>query len=195
MYAHFNGDFRYLSPTMAVVECGGVGYELHISLYTFERIKDLKQGNLFAHLAVKEDGHTLYGFFDELERNLFRHLISVQGVGAATARMMLSTLPPTELTQAIVNGNVGLIKSVKGVGPKSAQRIILELQDKLQKGDKLGVLTVGMAGNNANREEALAALQMLGFSKLQIEKVIDKIMMEDSNLKVEDIIKLTLKRL
>lgn len=181
---------------MAVVSCDGVGYELHISLYTFEKIKRAERVKLFAHLAIKEDAHTLYGFFESSERDLFRALISVQGIGASTARMILSSVEPGELQSAISHGNIALLKSVKGVGPKSAQRIILELQDKMQR-SMLESGSIGTGSSNKVKDEAVAALQMLGFAKMSIEKVVQKIIDENTleELKVEQIIKLALKRL
>jgi Holliday junction DNA helicase RuvA len=195
MYAHFKGKLVHVTPTAVVVECSGVGYELHISLYTYERIKELPEVSLYAHLAVKEDAHALYGFYEQVERELFRYLISVNGIGAAIARMILSSFSPDELRQAISSGNVSLLKSVKGVGPKSAQRIILELQEKVQKADYPAGNSVNAAGRE--KEEALSALQMLGFSRNIIEKTVQKIMDEhkDRVLLVEEIIKIALKRL
>ncbi len=197
MYAHFSGEFSAVTPTMAVVECHGVAYELHISLYTFEQIKNLSQGKLLAHLSIKEDAHVLYGFFDETERDLFRHLISVQGIGAATSRMILSSLNPDEISRAILEGNVALLKSVKGVGPKSAQRLILELQDKMRKAEVSGGFSMQLSSLNKDREEAVAALQMLGFAKATVEKVVQKICDENKGQTppVEEIIKIALKRL
>jgi Holliday junction DNA helicase RuvA len=197
MYAHFSGTLAFLSPTMVIIDCHGIGYELHISLNTYEKIKSLDKVTLFAHLVVKEDGHLLYGFAEQGERTLFRQLISVNGIGAATARMILSSLSAHELQHAILTGNVSLLKSVKGVGPKSAQRIILELQDKLQKseGNDMNVLTSGKAVYN-QKDEAIAALLMLGFAKPQIEKAVASVTQGASvPVNVEDIIKQALKRL
>lgn len=182
---------------MVVIDCQGVGYELHISLYTFERLKNLPEAKVYAHLAVKEDAHTLYGFFDEAERRLFRQLISVQGIGASTARMILSSVQPQDLVGAIIQGNVALLKGVKGVGPKSAQRIVLELQDKMQKQDMEAGYSLGFASGNRNKEEAIAALLMLGFAKTAVEKVVSKLLDAPGNdeLAVEEIIKRALKNL
>lgn len=197
MYAHLFGKLSSINPTTVVIDCAGVGYELHISLYTFERLKDLKEAKVYAHLAIKEDAHTLYGFFDEAERHLFRQLISVQGIGASTARMILSSTQPQELIGAIIQGNVALLKSVKGVGPKSAQRIVLELQDKMQKHDMEAGYSLGFASGNRNKEEAISALIMLGFAKSAVEKVVSKILEGPGNseLQVEEIIKRALKNL
>lgn len=197
MYAHFFGKLSSIGPTMVVIDCQGVGYELHISLYTYEKLKDLKEAKVLAHLSIKEDAHTLYGFFDETERQLFRLLISVQGIGASTARMILSSLAANELQSAIIQGNVALLKSVKGVGPKSAQRIVLELQDKMQKQDMLGGYTAGTISRNRNHEEAIAALLMLGFGKSAVEKVVKKVIddMAPQTPEVEEIIRKALKNL
>lgn len=197
MYAHFFGKVSSINPTMVVIDCQGVGYELHISLYTYERLKEQAEAKVYAHLAVKEDAHTLYGFFDEAERHLFRQLISVQGIGASTARMILSSTQPQELIGAIIQGNVALLKGVKGVGPKSAQRIVLELQDKMQKQDMEAGYSLGFASGNRNKEEAIAALLMLGFTKTAVEKVVSKLLDAPGNgeLAVEEIIKRALKNL
>ncbi|MBI1222203.1 MAG: Holliday junction branch migration protein RuvA [Bacteroidetes bacterium] len=197
MYTHFIGKVTSLTPTSVVVECQGVGYELHISLYTFARLKDKADAKVFAHLVVKEDAHTLYGFGDESERSLFRQLISVQGIGASTARMILSSMPPQELMHAIIQSNVALLKSVKGVGPKSAQRIVLELQDKLQKQDMEAGYSLSIASGNQNKNEAVDALVMLGFSKSAVEKAVSKVLETNgsSDFQVEEIIKTALKSL
>lgn len=197
MYTYFIGKISELNPTQVVVDCQGVGYELNISLYTFEQLKEKDQAKVFAHLSIKEDAHTLYGFSGESERHLFRQLISVQGIGASTARMMLSSINPNDLMRAIASGNIALIRSVKGVGPKSAQRIILELQEKMQKLDIAGGLSTVASGSTPNKEEALAALVMLGFAKNTIEKVLGQIATpaELDTLAVEEIIKRALKKL
>lgn len=197
MYTYFIGKISELNPTQVVVDCQGVGYELNISLYTFEQLKEKDQAKVFAHLSIKEDAHTLYGFSGESERHLFRQLISVQGIGASTARMMLSSINPNDLMRAIASGNIALIRSVKGVGPKSAQRIILELQEKMQKLDIAGGLSTVASGSTPNKEEALAALVMLGFAKNTIEKVLGQIATpaEIDTLAVEEIIKRALKKL
>lgn len=197
MYNYFIGKISELNPTQVVVDCQGVGYELNISLYTFEQLKEKDQAKVFAHLSIKEDAHTLYGFSGESERHLFRQLISVQGIGASTARMMLSSINPNDLMRAIASGNIALIRSVKGVGPKSAQRIILELQEKMQKLDIAGGLSTVASGSTPNKEEALAALVMLGFAKNTIEKVLGQIATpaEIDTLAVEEIIKRALKKL
>ena len=191
MIAHIQGQFIQVTPAYVVVDCHGVGYCLHISLYTFEKFKDQKNGLLFSHLSIKEDGHTLYGFVDEAERNLFRQLILVNGVGANTARMMLSSLNPGELYNAIVNGNVGLLKSIKGIGEKTAQRIVIDLQSKLSKEGLNGEHSMPATPGNANQRMAMEALVTLGFNRVAVEKTLTKLNLQNQN--TEDIIKQALK--
>jgi Holliday junction DNA helicase RuvA len=194
MYAYFEGKLQEKTPTYAIIDCNGVAYMINISLHTFSKIKDEERCKLYTHLAVKEDAHTLYGFADKEERALFRHLISVSGVGANTARMMLSSLSPDEIFQAIISANVSLLQSIKGIGTKTAQRIILDLKDKLGKsgGDK----EILFVEHNTKREEALSALILLGFNKNSVEKILDKILRaESSGITVEHLIKSALKSL
>lgn len=194
MYSYFQGKLVEKTPAYAVIDCNGVGYMIHISLNTFSKIKDEEKCKLFTHLSVKEDAHTLYGFYDEEERILFRHLISVSGVGTNTARMMLSSLSPIEISNAIINNNVSVLQSIKGIGGKTAQRIILDLKDKVAKisNDKDFLI----AEHNTKREEALSALVMLGFNKINVEKMLDKIIRsEAATISVEQLIKLALKNL
>jgi len=198
MYAYISGKIESLSPTNVVLDCNGIGYDLQISLATYEKLQHQEtKVRLFAHLAVREDNHTLYGFAEEDEKKLFLHLLSVSGIGAATARMMLSYISTKELYNAIIQGNLALLKQVKGVGPKSAQRIILELQDKLQK-TEFGTEKMEFVRGIQTNQEALSALTMLGFSKIASEKAIQSVLSESNDsegLKVEDIIKLSLKKL
>ncbi|MEI6822253.1 MAG: Holliday junction branch migration protein RuvA [Bacteroidota bacterium] len=192
MYAYFEGNLIEKTPTYAVIDCGGVGYMINISLYTFSKIKDETKCRLYTHLSIKEDAHTLYGFFTDNERILFRHLISVSGVGTNTARMMLSSLSPDEIIQAILLGNVGVLQSIKGIGGKTAQRVILDLKDKMGKisFDK----EIFSSSHNTKKDEALSALVMLGFNKVMAEKTLDKIIRsEDVNATVEQLIKSALK--
>lgn len=191
MIAHVQGQFTQVTPAYVVVDCHGVGYCLHISLYTFEKIKDLKSGLLHTHLSIKEDGHTLYGFAEESERSLFRQLILVNGVGANTARMMQSSLNPNELYNAIVNGNVGLLKSIKGIGEKTAQRIVIDLQSKLSKEGLVGEQATSTSPGNANQRMAMEALVTLGFNRVAVEKTLSKLNLQNHN--TEDIIKQALK--
>jgi len=193
MYDYIKGEVVELTPTYAVVEAGGIGYSINISLSTFSRVGSAKVVVLFTHLAIREDAHTLYGFFDKAERELFRHLIGVSGVGASTARMMLSSLSPEELRQAILTEDVNKIKSVKGIGLKTAQRVVIDLKDKLGKEPLSGEL-FGLLSNTV-REEALSALVMLGFAKASAQKVVDAVLKGKNDVTVEELIKLSLKQL
>ncbi|PTQ99480.1 Holliday junction DNA helicase subunit RuvA [Mucilaginibacter yixingensis] len=194
MYAYIDGKLAFKSPAYVVIDAGGVGYQINISLNTYSRLGDAERCKLFTWLHVKEDGHTLYGFFEEGERRLFLHLISVSGIGPNTGRMILSSITPEEIQAAIVNGNVSVIQRIKGIGPKSAQRMILELQDKLKK-EGPDTLTQMPVVNSA-KDEALAALVMLGFARNAAEKVIDQdINKNGNNLTVEQLIKSALKSL
>lgn len=193
MYEYFNGKLAYKAPTHVVIDVGGVGYYVHISLHTFSQIKDQENCKLFISLQVREDSHTLYGFGTEGEKKLFENLISVSGIGPNTGRMILSSNTPDEIQSAIVNGQVALIQKIKGIGPKTAQRLILELQDKLK---KQGVEALATPQQSQSiPDEALSALVMLGFNKAAAEKVLNAILKTESNLSVEDMIKLALKRL
>jgi len=194
MYSYFEGKLIEKTPTYAIIDCNGVGYMIHISLHTFSGISNKEKCKLYTHLAVKEDSHTLYGFSGQEERTLFRHLISVSGVGCNTARMMLSSLSPMEITSAILTDNVTALQSIKGIGGKTAQRIILDLKDKIGKisGDK----EILLVEHNTKRDEALSALVMLGFNKTAVEKMLDKIIRsETADITVEQLIKLALKNL
>jgi len=194
MYAYIDGKLAFKSPAYVVIDAGGVGYHINISLNTFSQIGDTERCRLYVWLHVKEDGHTLYGFFDEGEKRLFLHLISVSGIGPNTGRMMLSSITPQEIQAAIVSGNVTQIQRIKGIGPKSAQRVILELQDKLRK-DGPDTL-IAMPANNTVKDEALSAMVMLGFARNAAEKVIDaEIGRNAGTLTVEQLIKSALKSL
>ena len=193
MITHLKGRLVEKSPTSVVVECNGVGYEAHISLHTFSLLPESENVKLFTHLLVREDSHTLYGFFEPSEREIFKLLISVSGVGASTARTMLSSLPPKQVQEAIATGNVAVIQGVKGIGAKTAQRVILDLKDKILK--VFTMEDVSDFSSNTNKDEALSALETLGFSRKQTEKVIGRIVQEDPNASVETIIKLALKNL
>lgn len=193
MYEYFNGKLAYKAPTHVVIDVSGIGYYVHISLYTFSQIKDQENCKLFISLQVREDSHTLYGFATEGEKKLFENLISVSGIGPNTGRMILSSNTPDEIQSAIVNGQVALIQKIKGIGPKTAQRLILELQDKLKK-QGFEALASPIQSQSIP-EEALSALVMLGFNKVAAEKVLNTILKTESNLSVEDMIKLALKRL
>ena len=193
MYDYIKGEVVELTPTYAVVEASGVGYFINISLHTFSRMGSAKEILLYTHMAIREDAHTMYGFFDKTERELFRQLIGVSGVGSSTARMMLSSLSPEELRQSILTEDVTKIKSVKGIGLKTAQRIVIDLKDKLGKEPLSGELFV--LPNNTVREEALSALVMLGFAKASAQKVIDTVLKAKGEVTVEELIKLSLKQL
>jgi holliday junction DNA helicase RuvA len=198
MFAYLKGHITLKTPTYIYLECGGVGYLVNISLHTYEAIEDLKEAKVFTYLHITEDAHTLYGFFTEDEKELFLQLISVQGVGASTARLFLSSFAPKDLQRAIINEEIGLLKSVKGIGLKTAQRIILELKDKLGKKSLQPDIAGGMIGrgNNNIAQEALTALSVLGFQKAQAEKVVLGIMKDNgSDITVEQLIKQSLKSL
>ena len=193
MIHHLKGQLIEKNPTYVVIDCNGVGYLVNISLHTFSQIPDSEAISLYTHLQVKEDDHTLYGFVQKSEREMFRLLISVSGVGTSTARTMLSSLSPSEVSEAIATGDVPTIQSVKGIGAKTAQRVILDLKDKVLK--VLGNDEVFVSQNNTNKEEALSALETLGYNRRQAGKVVDKILKEDPESTVESIIKLALKKL
>lgn len=192
MITHIKGKLVEKNPAFVVIDCNGIGYLLRISLHTYSQIGDSELCMLYTHLSIKEDAHTLFGFSEREERELFRHLISVSGVGPNTAQMILSSLSPLDAQQAIIAENVSLLKSVKGIGGKTAQRIILDLKDKLA---KQGIIVdQSITQHNRTREEALSALTMLGFSKNAIEKVIDKELQEGA-LEVEELVKRVLKKM
>jgi Holliday junction DNA helicase RuvA len=193
MITHLRGKLVEKNPTEIVVECSGVGYLVHISLHTYSLLPSEEAVSIYTHLQVKEDSHSLYGFMEVSERAIFRLLISVSGIGANTARTMLSSLSPEELRDAIASSNVGAIQSVKGIGLKTAQRVIIELKDKILKIYDLEELSSPL--DNTNKEEALSALEVLGFARKQSEKMVEKILKASPSLSVEDIIKQTLKGL
>ncbi len=193
MITHIRGKLVEKNPTYVVVETNGVGYWLNISLNTFSLLPDDEAVLLYTHLAVKEDSHTLYGFISKIEREIFRLLISVSGVGPSIARTMLSSMTTNEIQQAIASGNVGVIQSVKGIGAKTAQRVLIDLKDKILK--SFAIDEESAAESNTNRNEALTALEVLGFNKKQSEKVLDKILIDDGTATVEILIKKALKNL
>ena len=192
MYAYLQGKFVEKNPAQVYLDVNGVGYEVNISLNTYSLIQKLNEGRLFTWLHIKEDAHTLYGFFEKSEKEMFVQLISVSGIGAATARMMLSSLKPEEVATAIIQGNVRLLESIKGIGKKTAERLVLELKDKVGKlpFEKTNVTSVG----NILEQDALNALTALGISKQQAEQSIQKIIRaEPQILHLEDLIKKALK--
>jgi Holliday junction DNA helicase RuvA len=187
MYEYLFGEIVSRTATHLVVDCNGVGYHVSISLNTYARVAEGKKQKIFVHFSVKEDAQTLYGFADEHERRLFRQLLSVSGVGPATARMALSSLAPAELEEAIVTGNTAVIQAIKGIGAKSAQRIVVDLKDRIRKTEGLPAMTGLPAGI---RQEALSALVTLGFARGAAEKSVDAALRKgggDQN--VEDVIK------
>ncbi|RYJ43339.1 Holliday junction branch migration protein RuvA [Flavobacterium beibuense] len=193
MIAHLQGRLVEKTPTEVVIDCNGVGYQVNISLHTFSLLPDSENIKLYTFLQIKEDAHTLFGFMEKAERELFKFLISVSGVGAGTARTMLSSLEPKQIIQAIASGDVVTIQSIKGIGAKTAQRVILDLKDKVLKVYDLEEVSV--SGYNTNKDEALSALEVLGFNKKAAEKVVEKIVRENPGVTVETIIKQALKNL
>ena len=193
MIAHIQGKLVEKTPTEVVIDCGGVGYHINISLHTYSLLPQSDQIKLFTYLQIKEDAHTLFGFVEKSEREIFKMLLSVSGIGASIARTMLSSLDPKQIIQAIAVGDVVTIQSIKGIGAKTAQRAILDLKDKVLKLYDLD--EVSILQNNTNKDEALSALEVLGFNKKLAEKVVDKIVAQDSNATVESIIKQALKNL
>jgi len=192
MYAYLEGKFTYKSPAQVYLDVNGVGYEVNISLHTYSAIQQLNQGKLFTHLQVKEDGHILFGFFEKEEKEIFLQLISVSGVGASTARMMLSSIKPEEISKAIVQGNVKLLESVKGIGKKTAERLVLELKDKVTKSVTSSGFAVPIV--NSIEQDAAIALTALGISKSQAEQAIQKIIKLEPDIHIlEDLIKKALK--
>ena len=193
MITHVKGRLVEKTPTSVVIESNGIGYLINISLNTFSQIPDNENLKLYTHLQIKEDSHTLYGFYTIKEREIFRLLISVNGIGSNIARTMLSSISPEQIIDAISRENVSLIQSVKGIGSKTAQRVIIDLRDKIL---KVYDLDEGItSSNNTNKEEALSALEVLGINKRSSERLVDKIVLESPDISVESIIKETLKNL
>jgi holliday junction DNA helicase RuvA len=193
MIDYIKGTITHISPTFLTLEAGGLGYFINISISTFSKLEGKSECKVLIHEVIREDSHLLFGFADVEERDIFRLLISVTGVGANTARMMLSSLSSTEIEKAILGSDVNILKSVKGIGLKTAQRIIIDLKDKV--GKQTGNGEIFTFTDNTKREEALSALVMLGFAKSAVAKILDKIVREEKNLTVEDLIKRALKNL
>ena len=191
MYEYIEGDFVEKSPAHLIVEANQLAYYIHISVFTYSQISSQTKGRLYLHFVVREDAQILYGFGSREERELFRLLISVSGVGANTARLILSSLSSQEVTQAILAGNVSVLQGIKGIGAKSAQRIIVDLKDKVGKG--AGIDELFISQNNTSREEALSALVALGFPKKNVEKILTRILSEQPELSVEEVVKAALK--
>ena len=193
MIHHLNGKLIEKHPTHLVIECNGVGYFVNISLNTYAAIPDEEHLRIYTHLQIREDAHTLFGFYSLAEREIFRLLISVSGVGSSTARTMLSSMTPAQVRDAIASEDVPAIQAVKGIGAKTAQRVILDLRDKVLKIYDLD--EVSPESNNTNKEEALSALEVLGFARKSAEKVVDAVLRQDPLLSVEGILKSALKNL
>ena len=192
MYAYLQGKFTFKNPAQVYVDVQGVGYEVNISLNTYAAVESLAEGRLYTYLQIKEDGHTLFGFFDKAEKEIFIQLISVSGIGAATGRMMLSHMKPDEVARAIVQGNVKLLESIKGIGKKTAERLVLELRDKVGKA-ATDVNTTVLSGNSL-QQDALNALVALGISKQQAESALQKLNNTQPGINnLEELIKKALK--
>ncbi|MFK5884044.1 MAG: Holliday junction branch migration protein RuvA [Candidatus Izemoplasma sp.] len=193
MYDYIKGEIKEISPTHIILDNNGIGYFVNISINTYSKFSGKESGIILIHELIREDAHQLYGFFDKKERDLFLLLISVSGVGANTARVMLSSLSPDEIKSAIIHGNINLLKSIKGIGAKSAERIIVDLRDKvgkIQDGDQ-NIVSL----DNTIKQEALSALVMLGFPKAKVDNFLNKILKENNNLTVENLVKEALKRI
>ena len=193
MITQLSGRLIEKFPTHVVIDCNGVGYEVHISLHTFGQLGDDENIRLYTHLQVREDAHTLFGFFQPMERSIFRLLISISGIGASIARTMLSSMTPNEIQHAIVHEDLAAIKAVKGIGLKTAQRVLIELKDKIQ--NVAGVEEISASKNNTTKEETLSALEVLGYPRRQAEKVIDNIIQSAPESSVEALIKQALNKL
>jgi Holliday junction DNA helicase RuvA len=193
MITQLRGRLVEKSPTSVVIDCQGVGYLVNISLFTFGQLTNEENIQLFTHLQVREDAHTLYGFTTDLERQLFRLLIGISGIGANTARTMLSSLSPSEIGQAIQGEQVDVIQSVKGIGAKTAQRVVIELRDKIQA--VVADAGIPAVSSNTNREEALSALVVLGYQTKSCVKVIDELLSMDAEMSVERLIRNALNKL
>lgn len=194
MFHHIKGKLTEINPTYAVVECNGIGYFLNISLHTYSQLKDSELAFFFTQLIVREDAHTLYGFATQLEKEVFKLLISVSGIGPNTARTMLSSMSTEEIQQAIASDNVAAIQSIKGIGAKTAQKVIIELKDKILKTYTLENISTAPIDNTI-KSEALAALEVLGYLKKPAEKVLTTILKQHPEVTVEKLIKLALKNL
>jgi Holliday junction DNA helicase RuvA len=193
MIAQIKGKLVEKHPTHVIIDCNGLGYMVHISLHTYGQLGDDESIKLYTHLQVKEDSHTLFGFFQPIERTIFRLLISISGIGASIARTMLSSMSPQEIQHAILSENLAAIKGVKGIGLKTAQRVLIELKDKVHKiegNDEIPVLQ-----SNRTKEETLSALEVLGYPRRQSEKVVDNILQSTPDSSIEELIKIALNKL
>lgn len=193
MITHIQGKLVEKNPTHAIIDCNGVGYFLNISLNTYTKLPNSEAVKLYTYLHIREDAHTLFGFADKVEREIFKLLISVSGVGPSTCRTMLSSMTPEQIQEAIASEDVATIKSVKGIGAKTAQRVIIDLKDKIVKTYEFSEDSV--QSNNTIKEEALSALEVLGYSRKQVDKLVRKIIQETPNSSLEAVIKQALKNL
>lgn len=193
MIAYIQGKLVEKTPTEVVIDCGGVGYHINISLHTYSLLPSTDFIKLYTHVQIKEDAHTLFGFMEKTEREIFKMMLTVSGIGASIARTMLSSLEPKQIIQSIAVGDVATIQSIKGIGIKTAQRVIIELKDKVLK--LYDLEEVSLVQNNTNKDEALSALEVLGFMRKAAEKVVEKIARENPDATVEFIIKQALKNL
>ena len=191
MYEYIEGEFVEKSPAHLIVQAGHLAYYIHISVFTYSQVSSQTSGRIYLHFVVREDAQILYGFGGREEREIFRMLISVSGVGANTSRLILSSLSPDEISQAILAGNVSILQGIKGIGAKSAQRTIIDLKDKLGKG--AGIDELFFSQDNTSRDEALSALVALGFPKKTVEKTVTRILSEQPELSVEEVVKAALK--
>jgi holliday junction DNA helicase RuvA len=194
MYEYIEGALKEKNPTYCVIETGGIGYFIQITLSTYTQLESNTRVRLFLHQVVREDAHLLFGFFARAEREMFRMLFTVSGIGANTARMMLSSLSAEDIRQTILAGNASPLQAIKGIGAKTAQRIIIDLRDKIGR-DKLTGGEIFPLQDNRMKEEALSALVILGFNKGEAEKVISRILVVEKNLTLEELIKKALKQL
>ncbi len=193
MITYVKGKLAEKNPTNVIIECNGIGYFVLISLQTYTRIPDKENILLHTHLSIREDAHVLFGFYDKIEREIFKLLISVSGVGPSTAITMLSSMTPEQIQQAIANNDVVAIKSVKGIGDKTAQRVIVDLKDKILK--TFNISEDLLTTNNTIKNEALTALEVLGFSRKSSEKVVQSLLNESTDITIEELIKKALKNL
>ncbi len=193
MITHIRGKLVEKNPTYAIIECNGVGYYLNISLHTYSKIPDSEAVKLYTFLNIREDAHTLFGFAEKVEREIFKLLISVSGVGPSIGRAMLSSMTPEQIQHAIASEDVATIQSVKGIGAKTAQRVIIDLRDKIVK--TYDISEDSIQSNNTIKEETLSALEVLGYSRKQVGKLVQKIIQETPNISLENMIKQALKNL
>ncbi len=187
MFEYIKGKIDQLSPTNVILENGDIGYLIHISINTFTQLNNAKEAKLFIHQIIREDAHLFYGFFSREERDIFRLLISVSGIGANTARMILSALSPNETIEAITTGNVVVLQGIKGIGAKTAQRVIVDLRDKVGKTTEKG--EIFDISSNRIKEESLSALATLGFTKSSVTKIVESIISKNPEISVEELLR------